>query len=126
MKDKYGEGAEQEDSSPSESEDEEAAGVTEKNDQEFLRTLSLIKANDSRVRDPSYQFYHSEDESSQAKSAEKTKPMYLRDYERKRLVEKGSLALVSSDEEEENDRSPAKVHRQSLNIIVNVLEDAYL
>jgi hypothetical protein len=42
------------------------------------------------------------------------------------IMDSFSLALVSSDEEEENDRSPAKVHRQSLNIIVNVLEDAYL
>ena len=45
----------------------------------------------------------SNDESEVNRGAEK--PVYLKDYERQRLLEKGVLALVSDSEEEEPDQS---------------------
>lgn len=35
---------------------------------------------------------------------EKVKPVYLKDYERQRLLEKGELAGLSDDEEEEDEK----------------------
>ncbi|XP_045158400.2 protein KRI1 homolog [Mercenaria mercenaria] len=94
LKDKYGDEEESEDSSSSESEDEDAEALTEQLERDWLRTLSALKSKDPRIYQKDVKFYHDDkDESGDNKKSKKTKdkPMFLKDYERKVLLEKGGL-----------------------------------
>ena len=73
-------------SSSDESEDEEGAwsAVTEA---EFLRTLSLLKNKDPLIYDQNSTFYTTTDLADP--EGQRSKAMYLRDYERERLLKKG-------------------------------------
>ncbi len=75
-------------SSSDESEDEEGAwsAVTET---EFLRTLSLLKNKDPLIYDQSTTFYTTTDLPGPETEGQSSKAMYLRDYERERLLKKG-------------------------------------
>ena len=97
MKDKYGDEAVAEgdysDSSESSEDDEDPKALL--NDAEWLKTLALIKSKDSRIYDPNFSFYKKKegqegdkkDEEEGEKGKKKQKPLYLRDYERKMIVE---------------------------------------
>jgi protein KRI1 len=69
-------------------------------EKQFFKTLACLKKSDPRIYDENTKFFQKKDSSeatsSKAKSA-KEKPMFLRDYERKILLEKGGH--ISSDEE---------------------------
>lgn len=69
-------------------------------EKQFFKTLACLKKGDPRLYDEKIKFFEKKDStdaaSSKAKSS-KEKPMFLRDYERKLLLEKGGQ--VSSDEE---------------------------
>ncbi|KAL4236583.1 KRRI-Interacting protein 1 [Mactra antiquata] len=111
LKNKYGDEDESDDSSSSESEDENAEALTEQLDKDWLRTLSALKSKDPIIYQKDVKFYHDDDEdsdsgddddgdkkkSSKKEKKSKDKPMYLKDYERKILLEKGGVV----DEEEE-------------------------
>ena len=79
------------DGSSSESEDEDDEGdlVTEALDAEISATLQAIRARDPRVYDGSTTFYAQVNEDGEIVqgSEKKEKPMYLRDYHRKNLLE---------------------------------------
>ncbi len=75
--------------STDESEDEEGAwsAATEA---QFLRTLSLLKNKDPIIYDKNATFYSTVDtEDPISSQGQRAKSMYLRDYERERLLTKG-------------------------------------
>ncbi|XP_076353297.1 protein KRI1 homolog isoform X1 [Tachypleus tridentatus] len=104
LKDKYGNDVIDSGSSSgsSESEDENAKDLTPTVEKDFLKTLSLLKKKDPRIYNPNENFFQKEDVergrlNSSINKKEKQKPMYLKDYERKVILEKeGKL----SDEDE--------------------------
>lgn len=116
VRDKYGDVAvgqleSESESSSSEEEDDEAEALTPQVEREFLRTLSLIKSKDPRIYNNDIMFFSkgmyacSVSEAVFGKGSSiplshtdtvapigdkgKEKPMYLKDYERKRLLERG-------------------------------------
>lgn len=106
LKDKYGEEAVALDSSSSssESEDEDAEELTPALEKKFLETLSALKSKDPKIYDKDTVFFRGTEGGSE-KSKDKTKkdkPMFLKDYERKVILEKKG---VLSDDEEDGDES---------------------
>lgn len=73
--------------SSEESEDEEGAWPAQ-TEAEFLKTLSLLKNKDPRIYDQTTTFYSNPNDAP-ATLGQRSKVMYLRDYERERLLEKG-------------------------------------
>ena len=84
LRDKYGD--ETESSSCSELEDEFGKGLSTENDKSFLRVLSLIRENSSSLYDPSARFYATESDTS---VSEEETGLFLRDYEREKLLREG-------------------------------------
>lgn len=102
------------DDSNSETEDEDAEGLTPQIEKDFLKTLSIIKSRDPKMYTKDAKFYESEDSNSEddqpgssrrpKESSRKEKPMYLKDYERKIIVEKeGKFTDDVEDEDEMED-----------------------
>ena len=96
-------GSQDSDSSSTDSEDEDDAGelATEILDSEIAATLNAIRSKDPRVYDSKTTFYKSlEEENGPEKSkAKKEKPMFLRDYQREKLL--NGKGLEDAEEEEE-------------------------
>jgi len=109
LKQKYGEEAlnGEEDESSSESEDDDAEGLTPDIEKDFLKTLSMIKAKDPKIYEAESVFYASK-ETAKAKEEDKSKkskaPVFLKDYERQRLLEKGEKAYLSDSDDDESGR----------------------
>merc|ERR1712168_368265 len=104
LKEKYGPDAKL-DSSSSESEDDDAEGLTPQIEKDFLQTLSMIKGKDPKIYEKDAVFFApaaDNSNSNSSESAKKTKeePVYLKDYERKRLLEKGEKAYLSDTDDE--------------------------
>ncbi|XP_018417891.1 PREDICTED: protein KRI1 homolog [Nanorana parkeri] len=119
LKDRYG-NKEEEDSESSSSESENEPTIDPALDKEFYRTLSLLKKKDPRIYQEDATFYKERDQpaASQSKST-KEKPMYLKDYERKVILEKEGKYEdeESSDGEEgvlqdQRSRSPTYLEEQ--------------
>lgn len=111
LKQKYGDNAIESDSS-SESEDEEAEGLTPGIQHEFMKTLSMIKSKDPKIYSSDTVFFDAQDAGSESKKSEKKKnPILLKDYERQRLLEKGVNAYIS-DSEEENEQDAEPTYNQ--------------
>ncbi|XP_020390127.2 protein KRI1 homolog isoform X1 [Rhincodon typus] len=105
LKDRYGDRADEEESSSSESDDDSEVETDPKLDIAFYKTLSLLKKKDPKIYQKDAQFYKVEESSKKHESAtkkkKKEKPMYLKDYERKVILEKeGKYEDEESDEEE--------------------------
>ncbi|XP_067877258.1 protein KRI1 homolog isoform X2 [Heterodontus francisci] len=106
LKDRYGDRAGEEESSSSESDDESEVETDPKLDVNFYRTLSLLKKKDPKIYQKDAQFYTLEESSKEGDESttnkrKKEKPMYLKDYERKVILEKeGKYEDEESDEEE--------------------------
>ncbi|CAI9624806.1 unnamed protein product, partial [Staurois parvus] len=121
LKDRYGDkGEEDSESSSSESESEDEPTIDPELDRDFYRTLSLLKKKDPRIYQEDVTFYKETDQpaTSQSKST-KEKPMYLKDYERKVILEKEGKYEdeESSDGEEgllqdQRSRSPTYLEEQ--------------
>ncbi|XP_069086499.1 protein KRI1 homolog [Pleurodeles waltl] len=123
LRDRYGDHQEAEDSlSSSSEEEEENVRWDPKLDKDFYRTLSLLKTKDPRIYQQDVTFYHNEELSSENEEAQKKKekPMYLKDYERKVILEKEGK-YVDEDEDtddedayrrHERDASPSYVEEQ--------------
>lgn len=123
LRDRYGDLQEAEDSSSSSSEEEEETVRWDpKLDKDFYRTLSLLKTKDPRIYQQDVTFYHNEELSSESEDAQKKKekPMYLKDYERKVILEKEGKYIdedEDTDDEDayrrhERDASPSYVEEQ--------------
>lgn len=86
-------------------------------DTNFLQTLSCLKSNDPRIYDQNVKFFNDDDNAkpSTSKISKKEKPMTLRDYERKLILEKGGQVEDTDDEHFEEDpraNSPTYVEQQ--------------
>ncbi|XP_032906613.1 protein KRI1 homolog isoform X2 [Amblyraja radiata] len=124
VKDRYGDGAGEEDSSSSSESDESELETDPTLDIDFYKTLSLLKKKDPKIYQKDVQFYTSDDvgnEGSKGKPGnkkKKEKPMYLKDYERKVILEKeGKYEDDDSDDEEtrakiERAASPSYIEEQ--------------
>lgn len=97
---KYGnEGSDTESSS----EDDEGDEVNEEFEKDFFKALSCLKKKDPRIYDKNFEFFSNQNEEENAAKVspkkKKEQPMYLKDYERRLILEKGGQF---SDEEQEN------------------------
>lgn len=88
-----------EDTTSSSSDDDDNLEGNDELEIEFLRTLSNVKSKDPKIYNESTRFFQNIviDPSNKAKNPKIDKPLYVNDYERKFLLEKGG---VSDDEEE--------------------------
>uniref|UniRef100_A0A8C8IU53 Protein KRI1 homolog n=1 Tax=Oncorhynchus tshawytscha TaxID=74940 RepID=A0A8C8IU53_ONCTS len=107
LKDKYGDQADESESgSDSESDDDSEVELDPKVERDFYRTLSLLKKKDPKIYQTDATFYTVEDASigddAQPSTSKKTteKPMYLKDYERKVILERGGAASPSYIQEQ--------------------------
>lgn len=74
--------------SDSESEDDDGELATEALDSEIFATLQAIRTKDPRVYDDKVKFYNDIEEKNESpEEAKKDKPMFLKDYHRKTLLE---------------------------------------
>ncbi|XP_078657389.1 protein KRI1 homolog [Branchiostoma floridae x Branchiostoma belcheri] len=111
LKDRYGDvDVDASSSSSSETEDEDAVELTPAIEKGFLKTLAALKSKDPRIYQQDTNFYDEDKKGEPSKAEEKgkkpkEKPMFLKDYERKVLLEKGG---VPSDEESSEEESAMK------------------
>lgn len=102
MKTKYGEDilkAAQDvdtDTTSSEDDDEDDVEIDETAEKEFLRTLSALKSKSPKIYEESTRFFNGIEIDPTVNKKVKTKPIYVNDYERQFLLEKGGRI----DEEE--------------------------
>uniref|UniRef100_A0A673NJV0 Protein KRI1 homolog n=1 Tax=Sinocyclocheilus rhinocerous TaxID=307959 RepID=A0A673NJV0_9TELE len=98
LKDRYGDQDEDNSSDSSDSDsDESEVELDPKLDRDFFRTLSLLKKKDPKIYQKDAKFFTeeasgsgSDDQPSTSKKSEK--PMFLKDYERKVILERGGAA----------------------------------
>lgn len=101
VKTKYGDDAVDLDSEASSSSEDDEVGVelTEEIEKKFFKTLSCLKNKDPRIYDQNVKFFDESDTvSAHKKKEKKEKPVYIKDYERQLLLEKGGIISDSEDE----------------------------
>ncbi|XP_013417705.1 protein KRI1 homolog [Lingula anatina] len=107
LKDRYGDVEIDEDTTSSESEDDDAEALTEEVEKGWLKAYAAVKTRDPKIYSKEVKFYNSDDEKSPEEETSrmtKEKPVYLKDYERKVILEKGGqLSDEESDSEEGNE-----------------------
>ncbi|CAH1113712.1 unnamed protein product [Psylliodes chrysocephalus] len=121
LKTKYGDDVlDEEDESSSSSDDEEGVEITQAVEKDFFRTLSCLKNKDPSIYNNSVSFFN---DSSQAKvkKKKKEKPVFLKDYERNLILEKGG---VLSDDEEEVERPKSPTYNQEQSQIKESFKNA--
>lgn len=109
LKDRYGKDAHLSNSS-SESDDDLADGIKPTLQKDFFNTLASIKRKDPVIYKADTKFYSSDEDSSDDEEEggqSKAKPMLLKDYERKVVLEKGGMYV---DDDDENDESQNENH----------------
>ncbi|XP_037288508.2 protein KRI1 homolog [Rhipicephalus microplus] len=115
LKDKYGENvALDSSSSSSESEDEDAEELTPTFEKKFLETLSALKSKDPKIYDKSTVFFEPTGDAGEGEPVKekqkKEKPMFLKDYKRKLIIEK--QGMPSDEEDVEGDADLSTQHKQ--------------
>uniref|UniRef100_A0A6P7GKN9 Protein KRI1 homolog n=1 Tax=Diabrotica virgifera virgifera TaxID=50390 RepID=A0A6P7GKN9_DIAVI len=126
LKTKYGEDVfDEEEESSSSSDDEEGIEITKNVERDFFKTLACLKNKDPSIYKKDVTFFSKKETDVKVKKKEKDKPMFLKDYERNLILEKGG---VLSDEEDENDRPRTPTYNEEQNHIKesfkNVMEDS--
>ncbi|XP_071774607.2 protein KRI1 homolog [Centroberyx gerrardi] len=111
LKDRYGDQANESESGSSDSSsDDSEVELDPKLERDFYRTLSLLKKKDPKIYQTDAKFYSEEDAStSDAKpstSKRAVKPMYLKDYERKVILEREGK--YEDDDEDSDDEEAAR------------------
>ncbi|CAG9838163.1 unnamed protein product [Diabrotica balteata] len=125
LKTKYGEDVLDEEESSSSSDDEEGIEITKDIEKDFFKTLACLKNKDPSIYKKDVTFFSKKGADVKVKKKEKDKPMFLKDYERNLILEKGG---VLSDEEDENDRPRTPTYNEEQNHLKesfkNVMEDS--
>ncbi|KAM7386342.1 hypothetical protein PAMA_009121 [Pampus argenteus] len=107
LKDRYGDRADESESESSESSsDDSEVELDPEVERDFYRTLSLLKKKDPKIYQTDATFYSEDASTSDVKpSSSKTavKPMYLKDYERKVILEKEGKYEDDDDSEDEEE-----------------------
>ncbi|XP_023122728.2 protein KRI1 homolog [Amphiprion ocellaris] len=105
LKDRYGDRDDDSDSESSESSsDDSEVELDPEVERDFYRTLSLLKKKDPKIYEKDAKFYTEEASTSDAKpstSKKAVKPMYLKDYERKVILEKEGKYEDDDDSDDE-------------------------
>lgn len=105
VKAKYGDDAEDIDSDLSSSSDDDEVGAefTEEIEKKFFKTLSCLKNKDPRIYDQNVKFFDDTDtiEAKNKNKEKKEKPVFIKDYERQLLLEKGGQISDSDGEEQQ-------------------------
>lgn len=71
-------------------------------EKQFFKTLSCLKSKDPRIYDQNTKFFEENKNDKSGATKKKTKkdqPMFLKDYERKMLLEKGGQISDIDDDE---------------------------
>ncbi|KAI6183576.1 Protein KRI1-like protein [Aphelenchoides bicaudatus] len=95
----------------------ESVKWTADNERDFLRTLGALKSKDPKIYRDDVRFFHETEEeptssdSATKKKQKKEKPMTLRDYEQKLVIERGGQ--LSDDEEPEKNAGPSYSEREA-------------
>ncbi|GAA6215501.1 protein KRI1 homolog isoform X1 [Lates japonicus] len=111
LKDRYGDQADNSDSESSESSsDDSEVELDPEVERDFYRTLSLLKKKDPKIYEKDAKFYSEGDGASTSDEKPSTskkgvKPMYLKDYERKVILEKEGKY---EDDDDSDDEEAAK------------------
>lgn len=103
LKDKYGDRGDETESSESSSDDSEVE-LDPETERDFYRTLSLLKKKDPKIYQTDAKFFSegasiSDEKPSTSKTA--VKPMYLKDYERKVILEREGKYEDDDDSDDE-------------------------
>ncbi|CAJ1075710.1 protein KRI1 homolog [Xyrichtys novacula] len=103
LKDRYGDRDDESDSESESSSDDSEVELDPEIEKDFYRTLSLLKKKDPKIYQTDAQFYSevstSEEKPSTSKKA--VKPMYLKDYERKVILEREGKFEDDDDSDDE-------------------------
>nr|XP_040047396.1 protein KRI1 homolog isoform X1 [Gasterosteus aculeatus aculeatus] len=105
LKDRYGDQSGESESSESSSEDSEVE-VDPGVERDFYRTLSLLKKKDPKIYQADAKFYSevaSSGDEQPSTSKKAVKPMFLRDYERKVILEKEGKFEDEDDSDDEEE-----------------------
>lgn len=108
LKDRYGDRADDESDSESSSSEDSELELDPEVERDFYRTLSLLKKRDPKIYRTDVKFYSEEASTSDEKpstSKKAVKPMYLKDYERKVILEKEGKY---EDDDDSDDEEAAK------------------
>uniref|UniRef100_A0A673BNZ1 Protein KRI1 homolog n=1 Tax=Sphaeramia orbicularis TaxID=375764 RepID=A0A673BNZ1_9TELE len=83
-------------------------------ERDFYRTLSLLKKKDPKIYEKDAKFYSEGDDAKPSTSKTAVKPMYLKDYERKVILEREGKYEDDDDSDEEEARaaSPSYIQEQ--------------
>ncbi|KAJ8406855.1 hypothetical protein AAFF_G00297710 [Aldrovandia affinis] len=110
LKDRYGDqvGDSESDSSDSESDEESDVDLDPRLEKDFYRTLSLLKKKDPKIYQHDATFYAAQESAGDSDdqpstSKKRVKPMFLKDYERQVILERGGKYEDDDDESDEEE-----------------------
>ncbi|XP_037553361.1 protein KRI1 homolog, partial [Nematolebias whitei] len=117
LKDRFGDRADEgSDSSSESSSDDSEVELDPDVERDFYRTLSLLKKRDPKIYEKDAKFYSEEtshdDEKPSTSKKDKVKPMFLKDYERKVILEKEGK--YEDDDEDDSDDEEAAERRERM------------